>query len=94
MIHKCDGYPKYKLSQYVNILSKTNPNDKSCQCIYKACAEILKEEAQVITNRKERIKKHLLECEHFWNKYGKEVAEEILKSCDSSEELEKMEIDN
>lgn len=36
-------------------------------------------------NRKERIKKHLASCEHFWTKYG-EQAEEILGNCDLDDE--------
>ncbi|CAG8717759.1 2821_t:CDS:2, partial [Dentiscutata heterogama] len=84
MIRKRGGRPRHNLSQYINVLPKTSPKDKSRQCVCKACAEILKEEAQTITNRRERIKKHLSECEYFWNKHGREVAEEILKSCDSN----------
>ena len=38
-----------------------------------------------MTNRKERIKKHLAECEHFLNKYGEEAGE-ILTNCDSENE--------
>jgi hypothetical protein len=39
-----------------------------------------------MVNRKERIKKYLKNCEYFLNKYGEE-AEEILKDCDSEDEL-------
>ena len=39
-----------------------------------------------MVNRKERIKKHLKNCEYFLNKYGEE-AEEILKDCDNEDEL-------
>lgn len=72
------GRPRHHLSTYIIIL-------KDRQCICKACAEVLKENAKSITNRKERIKKHLLSCEHFWNKYGEE-ADEILNNCDSGDD--------
>ncbi|PKY58602.1 hypothetical protein RhiirA4_429827 [Rhizophagus irregularis] len=60
--------------------------DKDHQCICNCCAEVLKDDAKPIVNRKERIKKHLTNCEHFWNKY-KEEAEEILGNCDVDEEM-------
>ncbi|CAG8478222.1 13619_t:CDS:2 [Racocetra fulgida] len=66
--------------------------DKSRQYVYKVYAKILKEDAPVITNRKERIKKHLQECEHFWNKHGKKATEDILKNCASEEEIEEIEV--
>ncbi|CAB4414414.1 unnamed protein product [Rhizophagus irregularis] len=80
------GRPRHVLSTYVTILKKTNSGDKDHQCICNCCAEVLKDDAKPIVNRKERIKKHLTNCEHFWNKY-KEEAEEILGNCDVDEEM-------
>lgn len=77
--------PRHILSTYVTILKKINPGDKDRQCICNCCAEVLKEDAKPIVNRKERIKKHLMNCEHFWNKY-KEEAEEIIKNCDNDDD--------
>ncbi|CAB4382971.1 unnamed protein product [Rhizophagus irregularis] len=48
--------------------------------------EVLKDDAKPIVNRKERIKKHLTNCEYFWDKYKGE-AEEILGNCDVDEEM-------
>src|SRR4051794_33563278 len=79
------GRPRHFLSTYVTILKKINPGDKDRQCICNSYAEALKDDAKPIVNRKERIKKHLMNCIHFWNKY-KEEAEEILKNCDEEEE--------
>ncbi|CAG8837746.1 20020_t:CDS:1, partial [Cetraspora pellucida] len=45
MIRKHDGCSRHNLSQYINVLPKTSPKDKSQQCVCKAYAEILKEEA-------------------------------------------------
>ncbi|RGB25516.1 hypothetical protein C1646_820987 [Rhizophagus diaphanus] len=47
---------------------------------------VLNDDAKPIVNRKERIKKHLTNCEHFWNKY-KEEAEKILGNCDVDEKM-------
>ncbi|RIA92146.1 hypothetical protein C1645_821136 [Glomus cerebriforme] len=58
--------------------------DKEHQCVCKDCIEVLKDKAKPIINRKERIHKHLANCEHFWTKYGKE-AEDILGNCDVEE---------
>ncbi|RGB35142.1 hypothetical protein C1646_667942 [Rhizophagus diaphanus] len=46
----------------------------------------LKENVKSMVNRKERIKKHLKNCEYFLNKYGEE-AEEILNNSDREVEL-------
>ena len=91
MIRKNKGRPRHNLSLYVIILKKVSPEDKDRQCICKACNEILKEKAKPIINRKERIKKHLSNCEYFWNKYGEE-ANEILNNCISDEETDKLSI--
>uniref|UniRef100_U9U8D7 Uncharacterized protein n=1 Tax=Rhizophagus irregularis (strain DAOM 181602 / DAOM 197198 / MUCL 43194) TaxID=747089 RepID=U9U8D7_RHIID len=80
------GRPRHILSTYVTILKKTNSGDKDRQCICNCCAEVLKDNAKPIVNRKERIKKHLTNCKYFWNKY-KEEAEEILGNCDVDEEM-------
>jgi hypothetical protein len=79
------GRPRHNLSTYVTILKKTNLGDKDRQCLCNCCVEVLKDDAKPIVNRKERIRKHLMNCEHFWNKY-KEEAEEIIKSCNGEEE--------
>ncbi|CAG8760425.1 3646_t:CDS:2, partial [Rhizophagus irregularis] len=60
--------------------------DKDRQCICNCCAEVLKDNAKPIVNRKERIKKHLTNCKYFWDKYKGE-AEEILGTCDVDEEM-------
>src|ERR1044072_3718653 len=79
------GRPRHNLSEYVIVLKKSSSEDKDRQCVCKACNEVLKEEAKPMTNRKERVKKHLSNCVHFWNKYGEE-REEILRDCISEEE--------
>ena len=78
------GRPRHNLSTYITILRKNNAEEKDRQCICNACAEALKDDAKPIVNRKERIKKHLISCTHFWNKYGDE-ATEILRNCDEEE---------
>lgn len=80
------GRPRHVFSIYITILKKTNPGNKDRQCICNCCVEVLKDNAKPIVNRKERIKKHLTNCKHFWNKY-KEEAEEILENCDIDEEM-------
>ncbi|PKK58834.1 hypothetical protein RhiirC2_795699 [Rhizophagus irregularis] len=80
------GRPRHVLSTYVTILKKTNSGDKDRQCICNCCAEVLKDDAKPIVNRKERIKKHLTNCKYFWDKYKGE-AEEILGNCDVDEEM-------
>ena len=85
MTRHSGGRLKHNLSTFVTILKITNPEDKDQQCIYKAYVEVLKENAKSMINRKKKIKKHLLNCEHFLNKYGEE-AEEILKDYDSENE--------
>ncbi|PKC55915.1 hypothetical protein RhiirA1_474812 [Rhizophagus irregularis] len=80
------GRPRHILSTYVTILKKTNSGDKDRQCICNCCAEVLKDDAKPIVNRKERIKKHLTNCKYFWDKYKGE-AEEILGNCDVDEEM-------
>jgi hypothetical protein len=82
MSRRIGGRPRHNLSTFVIVLKKTSAEEKDRQCVCKACFEVLKDNAKSMTNRKERIKKHLETCEHFWKKYGEE-AEEILKSCDS-----------
>ncbi|CAB5378583.1 unnamed protein product [Rhizophagus irregularis] len=82
----CKGRPRHVLSTYVTILKKTNSGDKDRQCICNCCAEVLKDDAKPIVYRKERIKKHLTNCEYFWNKY-KEEAKKILGNCDIDEEM-------
>jgi hypothetical protein len=83
------GRPRHNLSEYVIVLKKNNPEDKDRQCVCKACNEVLKEKATPIINRKERVKKHLLNCVHFWNKYGEE-GEEMLRDCISDEEKDEL----
>ncbi|CAB4401332.1 unnamed protein product [Rhizophagus irregularis] len=85
MSRKTGGRPKHVLSAYVIVLGKAEAGDKDRQCVCKACAEVLKSDAKPMINRKERIKKHLASCEHFWTKYG-EQAEEILGNCDLDDE--------
>ena len=79
------GRPRHNLSSFITILKKNRPEDKNRQCLCKCCVEILKEEAKRMTNRKERIKKHLAEYEHFLNKYDEEAGE-ILTNCNSEDE--------
>ena len=79
------GRPRHNLSTFITVLTKTDKN-KDRQCVCNACAEVLKDDAKPITNRKERIKKHLENCQYFWTKYGEEAAE-ILRNCDDDEEL-------
>ncbi|RIA92000.1 hypothetical protein C1645_821244 [Glomus cerebriforme] len=62
-------------------MSRNSGGNKECQCICKACVEVLKDETKPILNRKERVHKHLANYEYFWTKYGKE-AEDILGNCD------------
>ncbi len=80
------GRPRHILSTYVTILNKTEAGDKERQCVCKSCVEVLKDDAKLIVNRKERIRKHLASCEHFLVKYG-EAAEEILGNCDIDDEM-------
>jgi hypothetical protein len=79
------GRPRHSFSTYITVLKKNNAEDKDRQCICNACAEVLKDNAKPIVNRKERIKKHLVSCTYFWAKYGDE-ATEILGNCDDEEE--------
>ncbi|RIA96855.1 hypothetical protein C1645_814903 [Glomus cerebriforme] len=78
------GRPRHILSTYITVLKKTNVGDKECQCVCKACVEVLKDEVKPIVNRKKRIHKYLANCEHFWTKYGEE-AKDILENCDVEE---------
>ena len=79
------GRPRHNFYSFITILKKSCPKDKDRQCICKCYAEILKEGAKPMINRKERIKKHLVNCVHFWNKYGEE-AKDILKECDDNDD--------
>jgi hypothetical protein len=78
------GRPRHSLSAYITVLNKTSPEDKDRQCVCIACAEVLKDEAKPMINKKDRIKKHLISCGHFWNKYDN--AAEILRDCEGEEE--------
>ncbi|PKB98587.1 hypothetical protein RhiirA5_464210 [Rhizophagus irregularis] len=76
----------FGLSKIVQNCPKPIFRDKDRQCICNCCAEVLKDNAKPIVNRKERIKKHLTNCKYFWDKYKGE-AEEILGNCDVDEEM-------
>ena len=78
----CSGRPRHNLTTYVQVLVI----ERSCICW--ACENILEENAKKITNRKERIRKHLINCEYFWAKHSEEAATNILSNCHSKEELE------
>jgi hypothetical protein len=80
------GRPRHNLTAYIKLLKKNDAGGKDRQCICIACAEVLKDNAVPIVNKKPRIKKHLENCEHFWKKYGQEAAE-ILQDCDDDEEI-------
>ncbi len=91
MTRNSGSHPRHHLSDFIIISKKNNPEDKNWQCVCKACNEILKEEAKPIINRKERVKKHLSDCVHFWNKYD-EDREEILRDCISDDEKDELPI--
>jgi len=84
MTRKSGGRPRHNLITYIKFLKKDNAGGKDRQCVCMVCDEVLKDNAIPIINKKERIKKHLQNCEHFWNKYGQEAAK-ILQDCDDEE---------
>jgi hypothetical protein len=77
MTRHSGGRPRHVLSTYITVLKKTDAGGKDRQCICNSCAEVLKDDAKPMTNRKERIKVHLEKCQYFWTKYGEEAAEII-----------------
>ena len=76
--------PPYKFTPYIILLPKDSEVGER-KCKYKACEKKLSEEAKVMTNRKERIKDHLIACKYFKEIYEQVWALEILDYSNTKE---------
>ena len=77
------GRPAHRLTPYINLLPNIGERERKCRC--KACENELGEEAKIMTNRKERVKEHLMSCEYFIELHGQVHASEILDYSDTEE---------
>jgi hypothetical protein len=79
------GRPKHRLTSYIKILENQSNSiyNKKVQCI--ACRDNLGDNAHVFTNKKDRVKRHLENCNYFKEKWGEEKAHKILHETDDSD---------
>jgi hypothetical protein len=79
------GCSKHHFTSYIKILENESNSiyNKKVQCI--ACRDNLGDNAHIFTNKKDRVKRHLKNCDFFKKKWGEERVYEILHKSDNSD---------